>query len=119
LPPRGADAPAPALLVHVRPGEGLQLADSHPRPVEHKERQAVEAGEEPVDGDHVLGARRHGLSLLLAGELDPRVPSRVRLDAVMVEDHRQDGDRLADRRLVALGHGPSLTEGGTDFEVCG
>jgi hypothetical protein len=47
--------PALPRLVDVAPGERLQLADAHPRRVEHERRQAVASGEEADDGLNVRG----------------------------------------------------------------
>jgi hypothetical protein len=90
----GADPPASASFVHVSPRQRLELSDAHPRRVADEEREPIAGGDESVDGEDVLSGRRGKLALLLAGELHASVPRGVRLDAVMVEDHREDGDGL-------------------------
>jgi len=53
----------------------------------------------------VLGAWRADLALFLARQLHAGVTSRVRLDSVVVEDHRQHARRLSDRLLAQAGLG--------------
>ena len=52
-----------------------------------------------MDGENVGRGRRRQLALLLAGELHALIPRGIRLDSVMIEDHREDGDCLPDRLL--------------------
>lgn len=52
-----------------------------------------------MDSENVPCARRREFALLLTGELDALIARGVRLDSVMVEDHREDGDGLPDRLL--------------------
>jgi hypothetical protein len=95
------DGPAPARLVHVAPGEPLELPDAHPGRIEHERRQAVAGGEETDDRLDVLAGGRRDVAALLARELhDQLVAGRVRLDRRMVEDHREHGDCLPDRLLA-------------------
>jgi len=73
--------PALPRLVDVAPGERLQLADAHPRRVEHERRQAVGSGEEADDGLNVRGYWRLDFAPLLARQLHGQpIACRVRLN---------------------------------------
>ena len=58
-----------------------------------------------MNGENVLGTRRRELALLLARQLDARIAGRIRLNPVVVEDHRQHGDSFPDRLLAQAGAG--------------
>ena len=81
----------------------LELADPHPGRVEHEQRQPVAGGEEPDDGLDVLGGRRlRARGRSSRGSLTvSRSRAGFGCDARVVEHHREHGDGLADRLLLA------------------
>jgi len=68
----------------------FELAETHPGRVEHQQRQPVAGGEERVDGEDVLGSRRHELRFPLVRQPNGEfVAGGVRVNAGMVEHHRR------------------------------
>ncbi len=95
------DPPAATGLVDVAPGERLELADAHAGGVEDQYREAIPLRQEANDRLDVLRRRRLDVPSFLAGELDRQaIAGGIGLDTRVIEDHRQDADRLADRLLL-------------------
>jgi hypothetical protein len=90
----------PRPLIYVAPCERLELANAHAGRVEHEQRQPIETRQQRVHSEHVGGGRWRELSLLFAGELHASIAGRVRLNAVVVEDHREHRDPLSDGLLA-------------------
>lgn len=94
------DPPASTGLVDVAPGERLELANPHPRGVEDERRQAVALRQQANYRLDVL--RRRGLHVpaFFPWELDRQaIAGRIRLHTRVIENHREDADRLTDGLL--------------------
>jgi hypothetical protein len=101
---RTRDAPALPRFTNVAPGQALEFADSHSGCVEQERGQPVASGEQAHDGFDVGSGRRVQFPPFFARQPDRQsIAPGVRLDAAVVEDHRRDRERLANRLLLQAG----------------
>jgi hypothetical protein len=85
------------VLVEVTDPRLFERAEPEARPVDHQVAEKVVGRESPRDSFDVRGERDDDVARAFVRELDALVAERVRVDRVMVEDHRERFLRLLQR----------------------